>query len=502
MKRSFVLPGSLAAAVLLISSAHPALSQSPCTLSQITHSTWGQNGQVALSGDGRRIAVVSFANLDGRTDRFERIFLLDVASGAAVPLTPGTDSVSRDADIDADGSRIVFESAIDLDGGNSDHNFEVFLYDDATRSLQQVTHTASTSRFHQAYNGQASISSDGQRFAYISGAIGAGSYFRIHVAGATAPGDVDISPSLSGDGHWLAYESWQDLTGGNPDASYELYYWNVDTGELRQIGRDSGIVGQDIDADGSRLALLASGDLVPGGNPDRNLEVFVYDVPTRRFLQVTHTTGSAVYSPPSIDAAGARIAFVAAQDLVPGRNPDLGPEVFLYDVARGTIMQVTSLPAGRSLGDPSLSDDGSAVAFSSSGDLVPGGNADGNAEVFLAFCPDAELVLHDRFRITASWLVPGGAEGPGWAVRLSDQAGYFWFFAPDNPEITVKVLDACGLSGFDDYWVFAAGMTNVEVTLVVRDEVTGEERTWRQPGGRPFQPVQDTGHFRVCGGSG
>lgn len=498
MKHHFIRLGSLAAAALLISSARPALSQSPCTVSQITHSAWGQNGQVALSGDGRRIAAVSTANLDGHTDPYERIFLLDVPSGAIVPLTPGTNAGSRDADIDGDGSRIAFESAIDLDGGNPDRNYEVFLYDDATRSLQQVTHTVSSSRFRLAYNGEASISSDGQRLAYVGGELGGSNIFHVYVAGATAPGDVDINPSLSGDGHRLAYQSWLDLTGENPDGSYELYLWDVDTGALRQIGRDSGIVGQDIDADGSRLALLAAGDLVPGGNPDHNLEVFVYDVPTGRFLQVTHTTGTVISSTPSLDAAGTRVAFVAAQDLVPGRNPDLGPELFLHDVDLDTTVQVTSLPAGKSLGDPSLSDDGGTVAFNSSGDLVPGGNPDGNSEVFLAFCPNPELILHDRFRVTASWRIPGGAEGPAWAVRLSEQAGYFWFFAPDNPEITVKVIDACGLPIFGNYWVFAAGMTNVEVTLIVRDEVTGEERTWRQTGGRPFQPVQDTGHFRVC----
>lgn len=498
MKRPLFLFAGLAAVALLLVSAGPAFSQSPCTLSQITHSAWGQNGQVVLSGDGRRIAVVSTANLDGHTDPYDRIFLLDVPSGAVVPLTPGTSGSSREVDIDGDGSRIVFESQLDLVGGNPDRNSEVFLYDDATRTLRQVTSTAKTSRFNLPFSGQARISSDGQTLAYVITVLGPASVAHLYAAGETAPGEVAIYPSLSGDGRRVAYQSWQDLTGENPDGSYELFLWDIDTGNLTQITHDEGIVGYDLDADGSRLALVSSGDLVPGGNPDRSLEAFVYDVPTGRFLQVTRTTGDVMVSAPSLNAAGARLAFVAAADLVAGRNPDRGPEVFLSDVDLGATVQVTSLPAGRSVGVPSISEDGSAVAFTSTGDLVPGGNPDGNPDVFLASCPIAELVFHDRFHVTASWRVPGGPEGPARAVRLSGQAGYFWFFAPDNPEITVKVIDACGLPLFDNYWVFAAGMTNVEVTLVVHDAVTGEERTWIRPGGRPFQPIQDAGHFRVC----
>jgi Tol biopolymer transport system component len=499
MKRPlFQLAGSAIVAILL-APVSPALAQSPCAISQITHSAWGNTGQVVLSGDGRRIAAVSSANLTGQTEPYDRIYLLDVPSGAVIPLTPGTSGSSREVDIDGDGSRVVFESGLDLIGGNPDRNSEVFLYDDATRTLHQVTSTASTSRFNLPFSGQARISSDGQTLAYVITVLGPASVAHLYAAGETAPGEVAIYPSLSGDGRRAAYQSWQNLTGENPDGSYELFLWDIDTGNLTQITHNEGFAGYDLDADGSRLALVSSGDLVSGGNPDRNLEVFVYDVPTGRFLQVTRTTGDVIVSAPSLNAAGTRVAFVATADLVAGRNPDRGSEVFLSDVDLGTTVQVTSLPAGRSIGEPSISEDGSAVAFSSSGDLVPGGNPDGNYDVFLASCPVAELVLHGRFQVTASWRVPGGAEGLAWAVRLSEQAGYFWFFAPDNPEITVKVIDACGIPLFDNYWVFAAGMTNVEVTLKVRDGVTGEERMWTQPGGQPFRPIQDTWHFRVCG---
>ena len=43
----------------------------------------------------------------------------------------------------------------------------------------------------------------------------------------------------------------------------------------------------------------------------------------------------------------------------------------------------------------------------------------------------------------------------------------------------IKVVDACGLAGFDNFWVFATGLTNVEVTLDVVDTWTGDQRIYR-----------------------
>jgi hypothetical protein len=46
-------------------------------------------------------------------------------------------------------------------------------------------------------------------------------------------------------------------------------------------------------------------------------------------------------------------------------------------------------------------------------------------------------------------------------------------------------------------WVFAAGMTNVNVVLTVTDTVTGATRTYENPLNTPFAPVQDVAAF-VC----
>lgn len=95
-----------------------------------------------------------------------------------------------------------------------------------------------------------------------------------------------------------------------------------------------------------------------------------------------------------------------------------------------------------------------------------------------------------RYRVEVSWQIEGGATGPGHAVPLTADSGAFWFFGPDNLELMVKVLDGCPVNG--RVWIFAAGLTDVEVELRVTDTETLEVLTYRNPQGTAFRPIQDT----------
>ncbi|MEM8996691.1 MAG: hypothetical protein AAGF23_18035, partial [Acidobacteriota bacterium] len=102
-----------------------------------------------------------------------------------------------------------------------------------------------------------------------------------------------------------------------------------------------------------------------------------------------------------------------------------------------------------------------------------------------------------RFRVNAVWQTPDGGAGPATAVPFREDTGLFWFFDSSNVEVIVKVLDACG-EPFDRFWVFAGGLTNVDVQLQVTDTVTGEARVYRNPQGQRFKPIQDTAAFDTC----
>lgn len=101
-----------------------------------------------------------------------------------------------------------------------------------------------------------------------------------------------------------------------------------------------------------------------------------------------------------------------------------------------------------------------------------------------------------RFEVTATWRRPNGDSGPANVFADSDEAGRLWFFDPDNTEVVVKVLDAC--NQFDHFWVFASGLTDVEVTLTVTDTQAGRTRVYFNPQSKDFAPVFDTKAFPTC----
>jgi len=104
---------------------------------------------------------------------------------------------------------------------------------------------------------------------------------------------------------------------------------------------------------------------------------------------------------------------------------------------------------------------------------------------------------NNRFSVTAAYRTSTGATGPGTARSLTADSGYFYFFDPNNIEVVTKVLNGC-VDPFNSYWVFAAGLTNVEVTLTVTDTNNATVKTYHNPLGTPFQPIQDTSAFATC----
>jgi CSLREA domain-containing protein len=101
-----------------------------------------------------------------------------------------------------------------------------------------------------------------------------------------------------------------------------------------------------------------------------------------------------------------------------------------------------------------------------------------------------------RFQVKSEWKTPAGGMGSGQGVPLTSESGFFWFFSPENVELTVKVLNACTFN--NRYWFFASGLTNVQVTLTVTDTQTGQVKTYNNPQGTTFKSVLDTTAFATC----
>lgn len=160
---------------------------------------------------------------------------------------------------------------------------------------------------------------------------------------------------------------------------------------VREI--DAGVTVKERDA---RVAFVSTGDIVAGRNPAGVPQLFVWHEQEDRFFQITSIplAGSEV-NRPSIDASGTRIAFECSADLTPDAvdpktaavgNPSGVRQIYLWQEGRG-IRQLTW--SDRDCLAPQLARNGRFVVFCSRGDPIPGGNPDGNFEVF-AWAPSAD----------------------------------------------------------------------------------------------------------------
>jgi Tol biopolymer transport system component len=329
---------------------------------------------------------------------------LPPAAAAPVLLTPGGDRNSFGASVSDDGQRVAFYSASDLTGGNADRNFEVFLYDRPSGSLQQVTNRPEGIRFGSQ---SPSLSGDGKRIVFQefspSGSLalfqtrsyhvpsnsfttltGPPGFFessdinrdgsviavqvgntglRLYDTAAGSFGDVITNRalhfSLSGDGTRLA---WSDFAGG-------LFVHDVLTGSTTTVFASGGGVNlrPDFSADGRFLAYTGSHDPL-GLNADGDTELFLYQVDGGQLRQLTQSVGGTAQAA-SISGDGSRIAFSSNANLR-GGNADGNTELWLYDLLIDEITQITDTSAGSFSIGASLSADGLSLAYSSSADLA------------------------------------------------------------------------------------------------------------------------------------
>jgi hypothetical protein len=95
-------------------------------------------------------------------------------------------------------------------------------------------------------------------------------------------------------------------------------------------------------------------------------------------------------------------------------------------------------------------------------------------------------LLDGRFRVTLSARDQRtGNTGSGQATRKATDFGHFSIPAltnqPQNPEVFVKMIDARGIgSGF---WIFYAGLTDLEYTITVTDMTNGRGKRYVKPAG-------------------
>ncbi len=106
--------------------------------------------------------------------------------------------------------------------------------------------------------------------------------------------------------------------------------------------------------------------------------------------------------------------------------------------------------------------------------------------------PGTLCLLDGRFEVKAEWTAADGENGVATPLPGADATGYMWFFSPGNIELAVKALDGTKIN--NAFWIFAAGLTDVDYRLTVTDTAAGISKTYSNPR-RPFCGLGDTSAF-------
>ncbi len=90
-------------------------------------------------------------------------------------------------------------------------------------------------------------------------------------------------------------------------------------------------------------------------------------------------------------------------------------------------------------------------------------------------------LLGGRFRLSVTWHDPwNGGAGQATAHPFTDQSGFFSFFAEDNLEMAVKMVDGSDFNGY--FWLYWTALSNLETHLLVEDLWTDRVRLFSKPG--------------------
>ena len=224
------------------------------TLRQLTHTSPADavarlrdgNFQPSISDDGRLVAFASNRDPAGtNADGNAEIFLLDSHTHTFKQLTD-TLAPTRHTDpkLSGDGSRVAYvrESPAPSQPESAEPRRDLVVYERAANAAR----TAAENVSRLALTPGRAVSDDGLRVAFSAAdSRGASQVFILDGRNdnsvrqltqlGTRQSDVPLHPSISGDGSRVAFATRRSVTGGNSDASVELYLYDIPTNSITRL---------------------------------------------------------------------------------------------------------------------------------------------------------------------------------------------------------------------------------------------------------------------------
>jgi len=354
---------------------HDRTSGQTARVSVASDGTQGNGGSYlpAISADGRWIAFYSLANnlVVGDDNNDYDVFVHDRTTGQTARVSVASDGAQASDDssrpsVSGDGRYVAFESlAANLVPADTNRCADVFMHDLVTGQTTRVS-LASDGTQANADSGSPSLSQDGQHVTFHSGAANlvagdtngwqdvfvrdrlSGKTTRVSVAsdGTQANGWCG-SPSLSGDGRYVAFYSLAtNLVAGDTNGSPDVFVHDRITGQTVRVSMASdGTQGNDgsffpaISSSARYVTFYSSANNLVPGDSNNAYDVFVHDRETRVTTRLSlandgsQSNGNSLLA--AISAQGGQVAFQSEATNLVASDGNGSQDVFVRDLLAG-----------------------------------------------------------------------------------------------------------------------------------------------------------------------
>lgn len=368
--------------------------------------------QPFVSADGRFVAFTSEATnfVLGDTNFAADGFVRDRLTGATSRVSVSSTGAEGDAGggagpISADGRFVAFASgSTNLVAGDTNGAYDVFVNDRLTGVTERVSLSSSGEQADRSSSPD-SISADGRFVAFgsdatnlVSDDTNARSDIFVHdrMTGETTrvsvsslgeqANDTSQIGKISSDGRFVAFYSFAtNLVGDANGFAPDVYVHDLSTGTTERVSvsstgaqGDSSSFTPSISADGRFVAFASFATNLVAGDTNGNVDIFVRDRASATTERVSLSTagiqGNDRSDVPSISADGTRVAFESYASTLVRKDTNGFQDVFLNDRTTGETRRVSvftpspQAPGLQSNGASQAADisaDGTLVAFAS-----------------------------------------------------------------------------------------------------------------------------------------
>jgi Tol biopolymer transport system component len=425
----------------------------------------------AVSADGRYVAFNSFApNLVADdTNNATDTFVHDAQTGTTIRMSVASDGTQANGHssfgvaISDDGRYVAFATdASNLVPDDTNNATDVFVHDRQTGETERVS-VSSEGAQGTNRSGDAALSGDGRYVAFHSGAtnlvpndtngvwdvfardLQTGTTRRISLGAVETQANwASYFPSLSSDGHAIAFESYATNLMGSveDDVDRDTFLRDPAAGNTSRMsvgldGGDSrGPLGSElpsISANGRYVAFDSTASNLVASDSNGFHDVFVRDRETSATTLVSLSSDGSQGNDASLDPAvsddGRFVAFVSWADNLVAGDSNFSGDIFVRDRQSGTTTRVSVSSEGgeadyKSM-SPSISGTGRYVSFVSIASNLVSGDGNNGFDVFVR---DLQTGITSRESVSSS-----GVEANDWNIdaALSRDGRYvaFWSLA-------------------------------------------------------------------------